>query len=498
MWLAAKWTVIGWTVAGLLAVVYFGYTIEVDERTNPTPDEWRFETRHALRAARYFRDPDNEVIVEWAKVGRSYLKVLKRLEDGEKEGKGLQRPLEMADGEEATLPGLDRNGFDITGKSWPWRAGYFEVVMGCATAAEHLDSMVLDTSRRMVFPREVMIGPSNPDPRPTPPYMNEAPLEENCVAPYAAPETFYMRVLTGRGFTTRQKLDAALAYANWLEFKGMRDAARDMYKWGIDIATAALPSGTQPAHVLDTTTSTLKENASDITPNLLRATTSLAIHHARSGNISASLPIFLSVLRARRTAPVSPFPEPVPSKTDFSLWNFLFVPPKFPDPPPSGDIPIIRESTEPTCLEAELMLYIGEIIFASSKQSLLEKHTAEEGLAWTKQAVTIADAQLAKPKLASAHGKEMEAEAKKCKECLMTGVGNWEVMLRHLAQQVEPETKTGSWKFWQKGSSTDEHRQSRLEKDQRKVEELRERIIQDGLRDQVIKANSQTGLWFGN
>ncbi|EME87112.1 uncharacterized protein MYCFIDRAFT_152062 [Pseudocercospora fijiensis CIRAD86] len=497
LWLAARWTATGWTAVVLLGVAWFGYNIEVDERTNPTPDEWRFGTRQLLRTARAFSDPETSGqtggIVDWAKVGTRYVNLLARLEDLEKEGKGL---LEVADGEEILIPGVGRSGFDISAKTWPWRAGYFEAIMGCARAAEHLDGMVLDQTRGMVFPRDVMIGPSNPDPRPTPPYMKTAPREEDCVPPFPAPETFYMRVLTGRGFTTGQKLDAALGYANWLEIKGLNEAALEMYKWRVDMATAALPNGVQPVDVLDPKTSTLKEGAANITPNLLRAITDLAIHQARTGKISESLPILISVLRARRTAPISPFPEPEPTKPGFSLWNFLFVPPHFPDPPPSGDMPLIRTSSEPSCSDSELMLYIGEIIFASSSQSIFEKHAAEEGLAWTKQAVTIADAQLAKPSLASSSDQESETEKKKCRECLLTGVGNWEAMLQRLADHEQPVAKSRSWKFWQKSSAEDD-KKSKFEEDQKTIERLRERIVRDGLRDQVIRTSSPTGIWYG-
>lgn len=215
VYLAGKWTLIGWTFFVLGATIYFGMIIERDERENPTPSEWRFFTRHALRSARAYMsvvERQAGAFVDWAKVGGTMRECLNRLEDVTKDGKGLMEP---ADGEEILIPDVGKAGFDISGKSYEWRTGYFEVIMGCATAAEHLEGMVLDKSRNMVFPKEVVIGPSNPDPRPVPPYMAAAPYEENCGAAFEKPETFYMRVLTGRGFTTKQRMDAALGYANW-------------------------------------------------------------------------------------------------------------------------------------------------------------------------------------------------------------------------------------------------------------------------------------------
>lgn len=428
--------------------------------------------------------------MDWAKVGSRMADCLSRLEDPEKEGKGLQDATEG----ETLIPGVGRAGFDVSDKSWPWRAGYFEVVMLCGRAAEHLDGMVLDTTRGMVFPRDVMIGPGNPDPRPVPPYMKAAPMEENCVVPFSAPETFYMKILTGRGFTTGQRMDAALAYANWLEFKGLNDAAEEMYKWNIDIATDSLPPDTKLDHILDTRSFVLKEASQDITPNLLRATTALAIHHARTGNLDSALPIFLSVLRARRTAPVSPFPPPTPAKPAFSLWNFLFVPPKFPDPPPSGDIPYRRTTPDTTCAESELMLYIGEILFAGSNSN------TEEGLSWTKQAVTVAEKQLANGDIAEVlTDDEKEKERRKCKECLATGAGNWEVMLRRLLDEPQLSSSTGrSWfGLWNSGQATmTEWKKESFQEDERRIEELKDRIIREGMNQQV-KVNSQTGIWFG-
>ncbi|SMR64336.1 unnamed protein product [Zymoseptoria tritici ST99CH_3D1] len=503
VWLATKWTALGWTFLALGAVAYYGILTETEERANPTPAEWNFWTRKYLRAGRFFSDPAHlETIgtINWVDAGSAFRDALARLEDPEREGKGLRSP----DGGDILIPGVGRAGDDISEKSWPWRSGYFEVIMGCAKAAEHLDDMVLDTTRNLVFPKDVVLGPSNPDPRPTPPRMQQAPLEENCTAPCPPPETYYLRVLTGRGFTTKQKLDAALAYANWLEYKKLPDSAEEMYIWAVDIAKGALPITANADDILDSRTHVLKLSShaeSDITPNLLHASTALAVHHARNGNLQAALPIFLSVLRARRTAPVSPFPAPSTPHEDTkpSFLTLLTTPPAFPPPPPSGDIPLIRSTDRPTCEESELMLYIGEILFASAAR--------EEGLGWTKQAVTIANADLrSEGTLLTVNTDRTEAEArKKCKECLQTGLANWGVMLRMLQEETETAgvEKKGWFGGWFGGGGGGEdavERAKRLEGEMAEFEALRERVVREGIMESAGRiggVRSTGGVWMG-
>lgn len=514
VYLAIRWTLIGWTFVFLGSIIYFGVTIEKDERSNPTPGEWRFFSRQALRSARaHIGVAENGAggFVDWAKVGSYFRNCLARLEDANGDGKGLAEP---ADGEEILIPDVGKAGFDISGKSYEWRTGYFEVIMGCANAAEHLDGMVLDTTRGIVFPKELVIGPTNPDPRPVPPYMAAAPHEDNCVAPYEKPEVFYMRILTGQGFTTKQRMDAAFGYANWLEYKGLNDSATEMYRWSLDIAKGALPI---PADaVLDDTTAIIKEEGSkEATPNLLRATTNLAIHYARTGDLASALPILLSTLRARREAPVSPFPSAQGdasdpnsrSQTDIgaavSYLRKIFRGPKFPSPPISGDNPVVRPSEKPTCEDSELMLYIGEILFATAPES-------KEGVAWTRQGVTIAEANLA-PQSRSATGGA--SEVRKCKECLLTGVENWETMLRRLSssqaavQNREGGRSSGWLQFggWfggegDKGRTLDNVSAGVLESELAQVERLKERIVKEGIAEEMLKASGGTGpggLWIG-
>ncbi|KAF2170459.1 hypothetical protein M409DRAFT_19280 [Zasmidium cellare ATCC 36951] len=481
-WLAVKWTVIPCTILALATIVYFGISIELEEHENPTPDEWTLLTRHGVRGARHFAQPrllETAGFIDWAKVGSRLRAALSRLEDPAIDGKGLTEP--AGEGEEIVIEGVGRAGFDISAKSWAWRAGYYEVVMGCAAAAEHLDSMVRDKISGGVFQKEFVVGPSNPDPRPIPAYFNVTPLEENVAPASPPPETFYMRILTGKGFTTKQKMEAARAYANWLDFKNLPESAEEMYRWSLDIAKSALPLGVDPDELIDSNTAVLKRSqaSSQITPNLLRASTDLATHYATNGNVTAALPILLSVLRARRSTSVSPFPPPPSSQPQESTGGALdiiyslFSKPKFPSPPPSGDNPLIRISDKPTCEESALMLYIGEILFASTP--------SKESLGWTKQAVTIAGANLSHP-TPTADVDEGE-EKRKCMECLATGVRNWEVMLNRLTSTGEIDAGKSGWFSWGGGPRID----SRIEVEEEKtqIEALKDKVARERIHHQA-------------
>lgn len=494
-WLAVKWTVIPCTLLALATIVFFGVSVELEEHENPTPEEWTLITRHNLRGARYFARPElleTTGYIDWAKVGIRLRRALARLEDPACDGKGLTEP--EGDGEEIVIEGVGRAGFDISAKSWAWRAGYFEVVMGCAAAAERLDSMVMDKTQGGVFHKEFVVGPSNPDPRPKPVYMTASPLEENVVPASPPPETYYMRVLTGKGFTTKQKMEAARAYANWLDFKHLPESAEEMYRWSLDIAKSALPLDANSEDIIDRETAVLKQSdsASNITPNLLRASTDLAVHYATNGNVTAALPILLSVLRARRSAPISPFPAfPTPMKSDsdggiLDTITSLFSKARFPDPPPSGDNPLIRGSDKPACEESALMLYIGEILFASNP--------SKESLGWTRQAVTIADASLSLPSLTSEM--EEEDEKKKCMECLVTGVDNWNTMLSRLASAETAAVSKSWWFSW--GSASKVDTQAELQEDQKKIGALKDRIARDKIQPQgtaSIGPTAPNGGW---
>lgn len=512
--MAVKWTAVGWSMLFMLAMAWYGWQQELVERDHPSPDEWSYFTRTAFRHAYSKLDPefDGSGVTDWGAVGSEFRRCLERLENLNGDGKGLV-PVgvddsQTEDAEALTIMGVDTTGYDISAKSYPWRAGYFQVVMGCARAAEFLDDMVRDKTRKMVFPKEVVIGPSNPDPRPVPPGAAAAPLEENCDRPYAPPDTFYLKVLAGAGFSTKQKMAAALAYANWLEFKGLQETAEETYRWAIDIAAAAVPGGDS---IIDKTSGIISIEPqhsntlfSTPSPNLLHAATALATHHARTGNVTSALPIYLSVLRARHAAPVDTDVIPMPTTkafdahagTDYAsawaLFRSIIRTAEYPKEPASGDDAFLRSpETDQDCAEAELMLYIGEILFATSSSS------SGEGLNWTKKAVSIAEPGVT--------NKDLTPEERSvCKSCLETGVANWSTMVNSLLKEERGKNANAiipvkGWSSWFGGSKDEKNTgESRWEEEVKDVEELRLRLINQGISDRMASSRGvPNSVWMG-
>lgn len=369
-----------------------------------------------------------------SEVGIQYVDILKRLEDPNIDGSGL---LDVEEGG-LLVAGIGKTGFDVREKSELWRRGYHEALMGAARTAEYLDGWLLDKERGIAFPPDVVIGPNNPRPRPVPWGTKSAPREEECVPAFERPEFFYMKILTTVGFTTKQKLDAAIAYGDWLDFKGLTDTAESMFDWALDIAAGGLPVAA--SNVLDAKTGVFKDDAVDVvSENLLRATKALAVHHASAGNVKAALPIFLSLLKNRRQLPPAPAGaleleveemDEVPVGFFGRVTNML-SPPNYPPPPPTGDHRPYHTAKE-ACEEAGIMANIGEILFASSSE--------DQGLSWTRDAVDAAEAVIV------VRGR-VAKETEKCRECLEVGLGNWKKMLQNLVDKTEQQRtqKQGSW-----------------------------------------------------
>ncbi|KAI0447288.1 hypothetical protein F4803DRAFT_500500 [Xylaria telfairii] len=456
VYLAFKYTVYLWAIIGCSVIAYWSVQQEWLERKYPTPHEWGFLTRLRFRIAKWGPDQTDSVEADWVMIGGYAKSVIGRLEDKNIEGAGLQ---DLTEGG-VWIDGIGKSGYDVTAKSEPWRRGYYEALMLGAAAAEQLDDHVVDTTRHFVFPANTVIGPSNPNPRPIPFGVEKAPLEENCERAYEEPEIFYMRILTTRGFSSRQKMDAALAYASWLDFKGTPDAASRMYEWALSLASENVPPTEVP---YDQKSYTLRDDARAPSTNILNALTALAAHKARNEDVSTALPILLSVLRARRSLP-EPHPnskttstptfEPnTPSDSPWTLGNIIstikrfIAPPAYPPAPDNGESAPVRDAKE-RCEEAGLDLYIGEIIYTRGNSP--KGH--EDGLAWTREAVDLAEEQLHKLSSSSPSGAESDADAKKtCKECLASGLENWAKMVSRLAREEREKeaaaeaSSTSSW-----------------------------------------------------
>ena len=497
-WKGTKYTVYAWTGLSLLVMMVFGVQQEVLERRFPSPSEWTMRSRIIYRNARSNEDPDNNGtgLADWANAGAGYCQLLKRLEDSSVDGRDL-RPILQEEGD-IYVAGLGRAGLDVSAKSEPWRRGYYACLIGAAKASENRDGWVCDTTTTITFPPEVVIGPSNPRPKPVPYGAAPAPDEENCVPLFEPAETYYMKILTTQGFNTRQRLDAALAYADWLDFKGLSSTAEEMYDWGLDIAMGALPVDIN--NVIDIKSGVIDHRAPYVSSNVLLATTSLAFHHARNNNLAAALPIYLSVLRARRQIPALPSQDDAGSNTRdgssiagaLSFFRSMIVTPPYPPAPPTGDEILLRTPAA-ICEEAGVMAHVGEILFASSSASSSAKSSSntlggslvpsksaasrwksqESGLSWTRDAVDLAEATL------TSAGKDDEEARDKCSECLAVGMDNWSKMVAKLLKdeqqaQAEKQPKASSSRFW--GSSTEVEDGGRWERESQVVDKRLENV----------------------
>ncbi|KAK3363299.1 hypothetical protein B0T25DRAFT_526955 [Lasiosphaeria hispida] len=447
------------------------------ERQYPTPHEWTFRTRMGFRGAHCERDQtDPARVSDWIAIMVWIKGAIDRLEDPSIDGKALKD----------TSSDRPPKTKDTTAMSEEWRRGYYESMMMYAKAAEHLDGWVMDKTRNIVFPPDVVIGPSNPNRKPLPIGYTGAPKEEDCEVAYEPANDIYLRIISTEGFTSRQKLEARLAYANWLEFKGTAGPASIVFEEAVEQAISERPS--LPAEPLSRDTWTFNEEAGLPSANLLKALTAYATFKARSGDISSALPMLVSILKARRsllTLGSASDPSPVsrrrvPSDPDENLATKLLrilsawvAPPAYPPPPPDGTSPPVRDAQE-MCEEAGLSLNLGEIMYASQPTG------REEGLGWTRDAVDVAEEQLHRLTPAA---KDRDARTT-CRDCLSTGLENWSAMVARLAREEaakkeaalsQPKRSTWLGSLWGEGKKED---LSRWAAEEKVIEERRRRANQ--------------------
>ncbi|KAK4102928.1 hypothetical protein N658DRAFT_422372 [Parathielavia hyrcaniae] len=433
-----KYTGYIWIAGASLVAIWFVVVQERLERRYPTPHEWTFRTRMDLRGgncARY--EPSPGKITNWLQVAGWFELTVNRLHDPNIDGKDVK------DAPHDCPPGTK----DVTAKSEEWRRGYYEAMMGYAKAAEYMDGWVLDRTRNIVFPPGTMIGPSNPYPKPLPPGFKGAPREQDCELRFDSPDAIYLRILSTPGFTNRQKIEAGLAYASWLEYKGVTGPASIVFEDAVHLAASERQH--LPAEPIDPKTFVLNEAAGLPSKNLLDTVTAYATFRARQGDINSALPIFVSILRARRslspltTSPTQPSSltfslpannKPTESKGPWALISKIWTPPSYPAPPPDGTSPPVRDAQD-LCQEAALSLHIGEIMYTSSAAG------REEGLGWTREAVDVAEEQLHRlPQTVEPRDSPARAA---CRECLATGLGNWKAMVAKLAREERAKAAAG-------------------------------------------------------
>ncbi|KAH7078922.1 hypothetical protein BKA63DRAFT_507397 [Paraphoma chrysanthemicola] len=434
--LSVRYSILIFLVTSCFSIASLGVLSEQQERAFPSPHEWSLITRFRYRRGKWWQVPENnedEGFPNWARVYSELQYALNRLENPDKDGAGV------VDQEEGGIivPGLGKAGYDVSAKSDEWRQGYYDVLMGMATAAERLEGWVTDKWRRNVWAPEFVPSPSNKRPKAVLPGMPEVPDEEHREPAADAPEAFYLKIITSKGFTTYQRLSAALGYADWLNFKKLPDSAEEMYRWALDIAIAGLPTA-DPSAVVDRETGILSSTApkDTITPNIVYATTNLATFLAANGRITSALPIFISLLRARLEADEAPVSAVAAKGKDSSLVGTvlsLLAEPDYPPVPSSGDETLLRKESD-RCEEAALKTYIGEILFATAGTSTTQR---KQGLSWVREGVSTAKlAQSLSPMRVD------DTLRKKCEQCEEVGLESWGKIMTYLAAEAKEKQIT--------------------------------------------------------
>ncbi|KAI3392323.1 hypothetical protein diail_5874 [Diaporthe ilicicola] len=454
--LAVKYTAYFWAIMACLAGAAFAIQQEYMERKFPTPHEWSFYTRLRKRGAEAEKNRPDVVVENWALISQMLQETISRLEDPNRDGKGIK---DMG-------PESPAGTKDVSAMPEAWRRGYYEALLTFAKACEHVDGWVVDTTRKIFFPPDLVKGPSNPFPNALPPGSKPAPREEDCVPTgLPSPDECYLKLLSTEGFTSKQRMDAALAYANWLEHKGVLGPAAILYDDAVNLAIEEIYSPGEPP-LIDPQTAVLNDKA-DRKPsaNLITSLTALATFKARHEDESAALPILVSLLKARRSLSSEP-PRKSPEEQLAALYDSprkdnplqtvlnFFKPPPYPPPPPDGTSPPIRDSKE-LCEEAALDLHIGEIMYA------LKKSAREDGLAWTREGVDLAEEELHK---VLQDDKDNKDAKKTCRECLAYGLDNWATMVNLMVQEEEAARAKGQTKssagwfgLWSGGKAVEEN-----------------------------------------
>lgn len=476
----ARWSVSTYLI--ICAIILSGWVFrqELLEREAPTPPEWSWASRNQKRQfLEYIRGWWYGPAIEWSSLMKRTTELLALLEDEKGDGQGVR------DVGPPSPPGAK----DISAKSEPWRRGYYETLLLYAQASERVVGWVFDPKAAWMGPADVVPGPSNPNPKPLPRGSRRFPHEEDCVPTgFPTPDECYPKILATKGLTTRQRMDAALAYAHWLERTGALGPAAVMYEEALNMAVGQLPTSPDAPPLLDPKTLVLNNDSAGRPPsaNLLKALTAMATFKARHDDVEGALPIFVSVLAARRALPRTKTTRQRDDEMRVAylrtrgplraFLDFVTTPP-YPPPPPDGSAPPERDHKE-LCEEAALDLHIGEILFARKPA------TREQGWAWTREGVDLAEGALYK--LVHLDRRSVRDATKTCRECLDTGLSNWSTMVKRMAREQEEaqEKADARWfRLWSSGGGAAEEANVDRWVEERKLCEERTAKAQDLLLD---------------
>lgn len=457
--LGMYWTVLSWIVIGSLALGGFVLRHDWLNRQYPAPHEWHWIIKYMWHDGKHEVETDGFGRgVKWAEAGERLRDVARSLEDftflwhrasGLKPQTRIDEPIPGVDVEEMRSAPIDnaqeqrwtsRLGCDVSTKSPEWRRGYYQALMYAAKASEMRIGHMRHKKTRRVFPPESVRSPSNPYPK-LPRTIDKVSIPDisECEPVLESPEFLYKRILTTSGFTRRQRMDAGMAYASWLEYTGDTKVAAELYDWALGLALEGVP---ESQNILDFKTSTVKGSAPFVTPNIVSTVSALAGFKARNGDTTSALSMYTSLLRATQASSQAPEERQYPTKLpDYSLTSgqgilrwIRSLPFRAEPAPtqPSGDAPYERSKGE-DCNEGALMAYIGEIVFARGGRK-------KEGLEWTARASEMAQERVGDSNL------DVKGE-KTCKQCLQTSLENWHRMTQILAQEKREMSPASTWSW---------------------------------------------------
>ncbi|PHH54593.1 hypothetical protein CFIMG_003396RAa [Ceratocystis fimbriata CBS 114723] len=360
------------------------------------------------------------------RVFASVCSCLDMLESWEWDGEGVQTQPHII-----KKYGLLAAGLDVSMKSEEWRREYYTLLMSAARAAEYVPYYSWDTRTNSFINPTLITTPENPDPP-----CRRRHYHEDCVESFIVPENFYRKIMTTKGFNEKQKLDAMLLCATFLDFKGRSSEAEEIFTEAF-----ALVSKNSKVPLFDPKTLILNEDAGPPSENLLNVLTEYLTLKAQKKRLNVALPAMISILKARRSLPNYP---PLPTDADALLrhrqpsileqLHNTFRMPAYPPPPPDGSQPPWR-SPEELCEEAKLSIYIGEMMFAGTHK--------EDGIVWTREGIDSAEAEL------EALWKDdptasVRAATAACRQCLIVGFKNW-AQMTEVMLQAQKERDAAAW-----------------------------------------------------